>query len=104
MPKRRIVPSTSTKPFLRSVWTEGTADPAEFPFTIPAFSQGINLTFDAKVTLFVGENGSGKSTLMEALAVVAASIPKAEIVTTAISCRRRRRFLPGRCDCRGLRK
>lgn len=43
-------------------------DPTHFPFTIPAFSHGINIDFDSKVTLFVGENGSGKSTLLEALA------------------------------------
>jgi predicted ATPase len=45
-----------------------TFDPAEFPFNIPAFSRGIDLSLDSKVTFFVGENGSGKSTLLEALA------------------------------------
>jgi predicted ATPase len=43
-------------------------DPATYPFTIPAFSRGIDLTFTRPVTFFVGENGSGKSTLLEALA------------------------------------
>lgn len=43
-------------------------DPADYPFNIRAFSRGIDLTLQAKVTFFVGENGSGKSTLLEALA------------------------------------
>lgn len=43
-------------------------DPTEYPFTVRAFSQGIDLAFRSKVTFFVGENGSGKSTLLEALA------------------------------------
>ncbi|KIO75892.1 ATPase AAA [Pedobacter lusitanus] len=40
----------------------------EYPFAIPAFKEGINLTLRNNVTFFVGENGSGKSTLMEAIA------------------------------------
>ena len=43
-------------------------EPGQFPFTIRAFSRGIDLTFTSAVTFFVGENGSGKSTLLEALA------------------------------------
>jgi predicted ATPase len=39
-----------------------------YPFDIPAFSQGIDLEFSSNVTFFVGENGSGKSTLLEAIA------------------------------------
>ena len=56
-------------PFLRHVthlpekW-----DPTVYPFNVPAFSNGIDITFRSKVTFFVGENGSGKSTLLEALA------------------------------------
>lgn len=38
------------------------------PFSIRAFSHGIDVTFRSAVTFFVGENGSGKSTLLEALA------------------------------------
>ena len=56
-------------PFLQRVETRPEkVDPAQFPFTIRAFSPGIGLDFVSPVTFFVGENGSGKSTLLEALA------------------------------------
>ena len=40
-----------------------------YPFTLPIFNKTRHLTFDAPITLFVGENGTGKSTLLEALAI-----------------------------------
>ena len=43
-------------------------DCCRYPFTIPAFRNGIDLHFEKPVTIFVGENGSGKSTLLEAIA------------------------------------
>lgn len=56
-------------PFLQRVETRPErVDPAQFPFTIRAFSHGIDMDFVSPVTFFVGENGSGKSTLLEALA------------------------------------
>ena len=56
-------------PFLtRIVGLEEKFDRSRFPFNIPAYGDGIDLTLDAKVTLLVGENGSGKSTLLEAVA------------------------------------
>ncbi len=39
-----------------------------YPFTISAFTQTKQLTFETPVALFVGENGTGKSTLLEAIA------------------------------------
>jgi predicted ATPase len=39
-----------------------------YPFNLAVFHQTLRMTFDAPVTLFVGENGTGKSTLLEALA------------------------------------
>ncbi len=39
-----------------------------YPFTLPIFNLTDSLSFDAPVTIFVGENGAGKSTLLEALA------------------------------------
>jgi predicted ATPase len=56
-------------PFLRGVVSlPDKFDPTRYPFSVRAFSRGIDLTFRSKVTFFVGENGSGKSTLLEALA------------------------------------
>jgi predicted ATPase len=56
-------------PFLRRVTSrpEG-LDRTRYPFNVRAFSRGIDLHFQSKVTFFVGENGSGKSTLLEAIA------------------------------------
>lgn len=65
------------RPFLTRVWTpEESVDPKAFPFTIPAFSDGLDLGFDAKITFIVGENGSGKSTLLEALAAACGFNPE----------------------------
>lgn len=69
--KRRIGARrpASGAPFLRRITSlPEKADPAEYPFNIRAFSQGIDLSFRTQVALFVGENGSGKSTLLEAVA------------------------------------
>lgn len=40
-----------------------------FPFDVPAIASLDVLSFDAPVTLLVGDNGSGKSTFLEALAI-----------------------------------
>lgn len=48
----------------------------QFPFSIPAFQQGISLELSTPVTFFVGENGSGKSTLLEALAEICGFNPE----------------------------
>ena len=56
-------------PFLRAVQTiQERMSPFRYPFTIPAFSNGINIEFKSNVTFFIGENGSGKSTLLEGIA------------------------------------
>jgi predicted ATPase len=69
-PRRGSRSNRSTgAPFLRRIETLAEkVDPTRFPFTIPAYSRGIDLDVSTKVTFFVGENGSGKSTLLEALA------------------------------------
>jgi predicted ATPase len=60
---------STAAPFLRRIESvPEKVDPTAHPFNVRAFSQGIDLSLDAKVTFFVGENGSGKSTLLEALA------------------------------------
>jgi predicted ATPase len=56
-------------PFLKSIRTiPNQITPGKYPFTIPAFSKGINIDLKSNVTFFIGENGSGKSTLLEAIA------------------------------------
>jgi predicted ATPase len=45
-----------------------------FPLNLPVLKDFSKLTFEAPVTIFVGENGSGKSTLLETLALSAGSI------------------------------
>lgn len=67
--RSHAVTPTSGAPFLRRVvGLPEEFDLTAYPFNVPAFSRGIDLTFRSKVTFFVGENGSGKSTLLEALA------------------------------------
>jgi predicted ATPase len=75
--KRKFAPPSTGAPFLRAVDSvPELTDPATYPFNIPAFSNGIHLQFESKVTFFVGENGSGKSTLLEALAEVCGFNPE----------------------------
>ena len=63
------VARTAGAPFLHRIASlPEKVDPKVYPFNIPAFAPGIDLSFRNKVTFFVGENGSGKSTLLEALA------------------------------------
>ena len=65
----RSVDQTLGAPFLRRVVSVSEKfDRARYPFSIPAFAQGIDIAFPTNVTFLVGENGSGKSTLLEALA------------------------------------
>lgn len=45
--------------------------PKRYPFSVPAIRSLDRLTFDRRITFFVGENGSGKSTLLEAIALAA---------------------------------
>jgi predicted ATPase len=69
--KRRVTAPVrpAGAPFLRRITSVPEhVDPTRYPFTVNAFSRGIDLAFRSTVTFFVGENGSGKSTLLEALA------------------------------------
>jgi len=52
------------------------ADPAAFPFTIPAIAALDRLKFSHPVTFLIGENGAGKSTLLEAIAVACGLNPE----------------------------
>ena len=66
--------------FLRSVSLLGEEVPdfGVYPYSIPAIRNLDTLELDPGVTFLVGPNGSGKSTLVEAIAVAAASTPRAE--------------------------
>lgn len=56
-------------PFLKRVLLKPiSAARRSFPYTIPAFARGFDLTFDRPVVMLVGENGSGKSTFLESIA------------------------------------
>ncbi|MEA2136501.1 MAG: hypothetical protein QOC68_4410 [Solirubrobacteraceae bacterium] len=67
MPYGEAVPAD---PLLRAVRLDRSkiADPAAFPFTLPALQGLGRLELHPEVTFLVGENGSGKSTLIEAIA------------------------------------
>ena len=61
-------------PYLKRIWIdeERISDRDAYPFCLPMFREpGFELSFDAPVTIIVGENGTGKSTLLEGIAVVA---------------------------------
>ena len=69
MRSKRRTPRAAGAPFLKRIETlPEKIDPTRYPFTIRAFSHGLDLEFRSRVTFFVGENGTGKSTLLEALA------------------------------------
>jgi len=64
-------------PFLTRICSlEEKFDRSRHPFNIPAFSGGIDITLDRRVTMIVGENGSGKSTLLEAIAEICGFNPE----------------------------
>jgi predicted ATPase len=60
-------------PYLRRIWLEPSrvADRAAYPFCLPFLGDDFELSFDAPITIIVGENGTGKSTLLEGIAVLA---------------------------------
>ncbi len=64
---------TLAPPYLRRVWLDAAkvADRAAYPFCLPFLTDEFEITFDAAVTIIVGENGVGKSTLIEAIAALA---------------------------------
>ena len=60
-------------PFLKrlAVEPERVAGREGYPFDLPLIRGGLEIVFDAPVTVIVGENGTGKSTLLEAIAEAA---------------------------------
>jgi len=60
-------------PYLRRLWLDPSrvADRTAYPFCLPFLSDDFELSFEAAITIIVGENGTGKSTLLEGIAVLA---------------------------------
>lgn len=60
-------------PYLKKVWldAEKVSDPAAYPFCLPLFRRGFELSFEKPITIIVGENGTGKSTLLEGIGAFA---------------------------------
>jgi len=60
-------------PYLRRVWLDPSrvSDRDAYPFCLPFLQNDFELSFDAAITIIVGENGTGKSTLLEGVAVLA---------------------------------
>jgi predicted ATPase len=70
---RRKPPSGLKPPYLRRVWLDPAQvpDKSVYPFCLPLFKDDFEWTFDAAITIVVGENGVGKSTLIEGIAALA---------------------------------
>lgn len=66
-------PTRLPAPFLKRVWLDDAHayDRAAYPFCLPLFAKGFELSFDRAITIIVGENGTGKSTLLEGIAALA---------------------------------
>ncbi|MEA3536372.1 AAA family ATPase [Rhizobium sp. CC-YZS058] len=66
----RQISSVLRPPFLKRVWIDEVALPSApgYPFNLPMFANGFEVTFQTPVTIIVGENGTGKSTFLEGLA------------------------------------
>lgn len=62
-----------TAPYLRRVWLDRAQveDWEAYPFCLPVFRDEFDQSFDAAVTIIVGENGVGKSTILEGIAGLA---------------------------------
>ena len=73
----------------------------EYPFSIPAVRTLGELRFDPRITFLIDENGSGKSTLVEAVAILAGSIPKGAARTSASRLDRVNRGCTRRCGLPG---
>ena len=60
-------------PYLRRVWLDPSQvhDCEAYPFCLPIFPDDFELTFEAAITIIVGENGTGKSTILEGIAALA---------------------------------
>jgi len=73
MSRTRRRQTTLRAPYLRRVWLDRSRveDWEAYPFCLPVFRDEFDQSFDAAVTIIVGENGSGKSTILEGIAGLA---------------------------------
>jgi predicted ATPase len=73
MTSRRKRDIRMAAPYLRRIWLDPArvSDREAYPFCLPFLCDDFELSFDAAVTIIVGENGTGKSTLLEGVAVLA---------------------------------
>ncbi|MGV7217027.1 AAA family ATPase [Bradyrhizobium sp. UFLA05-112] len=60
-------------PYLKRVWLEPSkiSNRESYPFCLPIFADDFELSFEAPITIIVGENGTGKSTILEGVAALA---------------------------------
>ena len=60
-------------PYLKRIWLDPSQvhDREAYPFCLPIFPDDFELSFDAAITIIVGENGTGKSTILEGIAALA---------------------------------
>src|SRR3954453_22233666 len=70
---RRNRPIALPAPYLRRLWLDETciSERDSYPFCLPIFAKGFDLSFDSAITIIVGENGTGKSTILEGIAALA---------------------------------
>src|SRR4051794_30992300 len=66
---RRNRPIALPAPYLRRLWLDetGISERDSYPFCLPIFAKGFDLSFDRAITIIVGENGTGKSTILEGI-------------------------------------
>ena len=70
----RRKPIALPAPYLRRLWLDETQHfraLTRYPFCLPIFAKGFDLSFDSAITIIVGENGTGKSTILEGIAALA---------------------------------
>jgi len=78
-------------PYLRRVWLDPSQvhDREAYPFCLPIFPDDFELTFEAAITIIVGENGTGKSTILEGIAALAMTACRAAAFLSLVSRTRR---------------
>lgn len=55
--------------FLKNIEVLNPTSSSKYPYSIPLFSNGLQISLNSPVSFIVGENGTGKSTLLESIAL-----------------------------------